>query len=57
MNNRIKMTVKILLIVMMPTFAEMGGGVIIKYYEGEKFQKVLYEPPNIKRKRVLASQE
>ena len=56
MNNRIKMTVKILLQVMMPTFAEMGG-VIIKCYEGEKFQKVLYEPPNIKCKRVLTSQE
>ena len=34
MNNGMKMTVKILLIVMMPTFAKMGDGVIVKCYEG-----------------------
>ena len=34
MNNRIKMTVKILPIVMISTFCKNGVGVIIKCYEG-----------------------
>ena len=33
MNNGIKMVVKILLIVIMPTFAKTGG-VVMKCYEG-----------------------
>ena len=39
MNNGIKMTVKILLIVMMLAFAKMGGGVIRKSYERWKISK------------------
>ena len=42
MNNGMKIAMKILLIVMMPTFCR-NGGVIFKWYgrgRGEKFQEV-----------------
>ena len=34
MNNGIKMTVKILVVVMLPKFTKIGWGVIIECYEG-----------------------
>ena len=37
MNNGMKMIVRILLIVMTPTFCSNGGVVIINCYEGRKF--------------------
>ena len=51
MNNGMKMTVKILLIVMLPKIF-LFWGPLVNAMMGEKFQKVQYDPPTIKRKRV-----
>ena len=48
MNNGMKIAVKILLIVMMPTFCR-NGGVIFNWYErgrDEKLQEVQYDLHN-----------
>ena len=47
MNNGMKMTMKTLLIVMMPTFCFWSA------VWGEKFQKVQYDPRTIEHNRVL----
>ena len=44
MNNKIKMTIKVVIIVMIPTFL-LEWGVIIKCCRGEKHQVVKYDPP------------
>ena len=51
MNNGLKMTVKILLIVMIPTvLLKWGGMVIINAMRGKKFQEVQIYTPTIKHK-------
>ena len=44
MNNRMKMTVKIFLIVMNDSHILLQWELILQCYEGENFQKMQYEP-------------
>ena len=48
------MTVKILLKVILIVPICENGGVVIKCYDGWKIQKVQYDPPTIKHKRVMS---
>ena len=44
LNNGMKMTVTILLIVMVAIFCKNGRGSLKNAFRGEKFQKVQYDP-------------